>query len=125
MMRPVGNHVHAAILRAIAAEAGADGRDREKPIMVVESITATDWASATFVGARHDIEVRLDGEPTAVAAAVDRLVSGLPEREIPISGHIVAEIAATPIQPLNVNTPEQKVNIGSASMMVNVLTIID
>jgi hypothetical protein len=120
MMRPVGNHVHAAILRAIAAEADVDSDDREKPIMVIGEIRTTDWASATFVGARHEIDVRLDGEPGAIAAAVDRLTSRLPERDIPISGHIVAEIAVTPV-----NTSKQKVNIGVCRLIVNVLTITD
>jgi hypothetical protein len=120
MMRPVGNHVHAAILRAIVDEAGTDGADREKPILVIEEIRSTDWASATFVGARHEMEIRLDGEAGAVAATISRLVSGLPERDIPICGHIVAEIAATPV-----NTTKQKVNISQARVLVNVLTIVD
>jgi hypothetical protein len=120
MMRPVGNHVHAAILRAIAAEAGTDSDDREKPILIIEEIRMTDWASATFVGARHEIDVRLDGEPGAIALALERLTSRLPERDIPISGHIVAEIAATPV-----NTSKQKVNLRTCCLTVNVLTITD
>jgi hypothetical protein len=125
MMRPVGNHVHAAILRAIVAEAGTDESDREKPILVIEEIRSNDWASATFVGACHEIDIRFDGKAAAVAAAVDRLVSGLPERDIPICGHIVAEIAATPTHAQTVNTTEQKVNLSQARLTVNVLTILD
>lgn len=121
MMRPVGNHIQAAILRAIAAEAGADSADREKPIMIVEEIRSMEWASATFVGARHEIDLRIEGDPAAVAMAVSRLVTGLPERDIPVTGHIVAEIAATP----SVNTTKQNVNLGRPELTVNVLTIID
>jgi hypothetical protein len=120
MMRPFSNHVHAALLRAIASEAGLDARDREKPILIVEEIRSVDWASATFIGARHEIDLRLEGTAAAVAAAAERLVEALPEADIPICGHIVAEIAATPV-----NTTEQKVNIPSERLRVNVLTIID
>lgn len=120
MNRPIRNHVQAAILRAIAAEAGADSSDREKPILIVEDVRSTDWASATFVGARHQIDIRLDGAPEAAAIMADRLTSRLPERDIPICGHIVAEIAATLVR-----IDKQNVNMKSYRLSVNVLTIID
>lgn len=125
MMRPVRTHVQAAILRAIAAEAGLDGTDRQKPILVIEDLVSTDWASATFVGAQHVITVRVAGEAGAVAAAIDRMVAGLPERDMPICGHIVAEIAATPLTITAVETAEQKVKIGEGRVRVNVLTLVD
>jgi glutamate racemase len=120
MMRPFANHVHAALLRAIASEVRLDAHDREKPILVVEEIRSVDWASATFIGTRHEFDLRFEGAATAVAAAADRLVEALPEADIPISGHIVAEIAVAPG-----NTTEQKVNISAARLTVNVLTIVD
>jgi hypothetical protein len=120
MMRPFGNHVHVALLRAIAFEAGLDGGDREKPILIVEEIRSVDWASATFIGARHEIDLRFEGPAAAVAAAADRLVEALPDADIPICGHIVAEIAAAPV-----NTAKQKVNISAGRLRVNVLTIVD
>jgi regulator of RNase E activity RraA len=119
-MRPVGNHVHAAILRAVAAQAGLDPVDREKPIMVVEEVRSTDWASATFVGARHEFALRLCGSAGAVADAVARLVAGLAECDIPISGQIVADIGLT----LG-NEDKRNVNMVEVSLSVNALTIVD
>jgi hypothetical protein len=120
MMRPFSNHVQAALLRAIASEAGLDADDREKPILVVEEIRSVDWASATFVGARHEIDLRFEGTTAAVTAAADRLALALPDADIPICGHIVAEIAVAPV-----NTTKQKVNISAGQLTVNVLTIVD
>jgi hypothetical protein len=119
-MRPFTNHIHAAILRVIAKEAGLDPADRKKPIMIVEEIRSTDWASATFVGARHTFDLRFEGADAAIADVTDRLIAVLPEVEIPISGHIVAEIAATPV-----NTNKQNVNLAPVRLLVNVLTIVD
>jgi len=50
-----------------------------------------DWASVTFTGARHRLQVTLDGEG-AVGAAADFL-DKLPDLDLPIPGHIVADIA--------------------------------
>lgn len=119
-MRPVGNHVHAAILRAIVAEAGLDGMDRKKPILVVEQVSSVDWASATFIGARHDFEIRISGNLEAVEDAARRLVTGLPDRDIPIAGQIVAEIGAT-----LVNEDKRNVNMSVITLIVNALTIVD
>jgi len=57
----------------------------------VESIEQTDWASVTFTGARHHLRVTLDGEG-AVGVAADFL-DKLPDLELPLPGHIVADIA--------------------------------
>lgn len=119
-MRPVANHIHAALLRAIAAEAGLDLLDRKKPFLIVEAIQSTDWASATFVGAQHCIAVRIEGEDVAVAEAVDRLVAGIADRDIPLLGQIVAEICVTPV-----SLDQRKVNVVSHALTVNVLTIED
>lgn len=57
----------------------------------VETIDQTDWASVTFTGARHRLRVTLDGDG-AVGAAADFLEK-LPDIDLPIPGHIVADIA--------------------------------
>lgn len=119
-MRPIGNHVHAAILRAIVAEAGLDLGDREKPMLVVEQINSVDWASATFIGARHDLELRISGDPQAVEDAKCRLIAGLPDREIPIKGQIVAEIGVDLVA-----EDKRNLNMTTITLMVNALTIID
>lgn len=119
-MRPVGNHLQAAILRAITAVIGANPADRKKPILIVETMQSTDWASATFIGALHCIELRIEGEADAVAEATQRLAIGIEDCDIPIAGHIVAEIKMETRQ-----TPDITGNIIAQSLTVNALTIAD
>jgi hypothetical protein len=119
MMRPSGNHVAAALLRAISACGGVSTVDRQKPTMIVEEIVSTDWASATFVGATHAFSLRFEGDGVWVAETF-RALEGLPEREIAIPGHIVAELVATPGP-----TQHMDDNMIAKNLTVNVLTIID
>lgn len=118
-MRPAGNHVTAALLRAVATCGGLSASDRQKPIMVVENIVSTDWASATFVGATHVLDLRFEGRASDIADAFGAFES-LAEREIAIPGIIVAELVATP-------GPTQSMadNMIAKTLTVNVLTIID
>ena len=46
----------------------------------------TRWASATFVGARHRLTVSGNGDGFA------RWVAGLAEAELPLRGHLVADV---------------------------------
>jgi len=48
------------------------------------------WASATFAGARHAITLGADACP-----ALDRWLATLPEAELPLRGHLVADLAVT------------------------------
>lgn len=118
-MRPAGNHITAALLRAIAACGALSIADRQKPIMIVEDAVSTDWASATFVGATHVLVLRFEGSHTAVGDAF-RAFEALAEAEITIPGHIVAELAASP-------GPTQTMadNMVAKILTVNALTIID
>jgi hypothetical protein len=118
-MRPAGHHVAAALLRAIAAAAGVSATDRQKPIMIVEEIVSTDWASATFVGATHALSLRFEGSAEGIAAVFGAL-EGLAECEIAIPGHIVAELVALPGPTQNM--PDSMV---AKCLTVNALTIID
>lgn len=118
-MRPSGNHVAAALLRAISACAGLQAADRQKPMMIVEDAASTDWASATFVGATHVFTLRFEGDSDWIAQAF-RAFEGLPEREIAIPGHIVAELVASPGP-----TQHMDDNMIAKNLTVNVLTIID
>ncbi len=120
MMRVTGNHAEAAILRAIIAEATGALHDRENPVMIVESIASADWASATFVGSTHEITIRLKGTAVAIMACVARMVDKLPERDIPIAGRIVADIAIDAGEQVNMAD-----NIVAITLTVNALTIID
>lgn len=92
---PIG-HVATRLLREIEALVRIGNEDRQKPTMIVEEIRSTDWASLTFVGQRHELDLRLDGDGDAVAAALARLVDDLAERDIPISGYFIADIRIIP-----------------------------
>jgi hypothetical protein len=118
-MRSAATHVAAALLRAVVTCAGLTAEGRKKPIMIVEEMVSTDWASATFVGATHCLALRFEGEAADIARAFDAL-KGLAEREIPIPGHIVAELTALP-------GPAQHMddNMIAKALTVNVLTIVD
>jgi hypothetical protein len=123
-MRNAANHVHAAVLRAVAAITGIDPLDREKPAiipaMIVESITSQDWASLTFVGATHAIALRLEGDAEAIARMTLCLAARLPGHDIPLAGQIVADIAVM-CSPVS----NRVGNIVTQSLTVNLLTIQD
>ena len=55
------------------------------------AVEQVDWASVTFTGARHKLRLTLDGDG-AVGSAADFLEK-LPDLDLPIRGHIVADIA--------------------------------
>ena len=50
------------------------------------------WHSATFVGARHEVDLRLDGPDAADRAG--RMAERLKEAEFSLPGHIVADLTA-------------------------------
>lgn len=69
-------------LIAMARNMGIDAR--------VTAADWTRWASATFVGARHRLTLN-----AAPSATLDAWVTGLPEREFDLTGHLVADLAVT------------------------------
>jgi hypothetical protein len=92
---PIG-HVATSILREISAMSRIGHTDRQKPILVIEALRAFDWASVTFVGQRHEMDLRLDGDADVVAAAMVRLCDDLAAAEITMAGHFIAEIRIIP-----------------------------
>ena len=52
----------------------------------------TNWASATFTGMRHKVEMQFPGMKAIEAGRT--LASILPEHEFTLRGHIVADISA-------------------------------
>ena len=60
-------------------------------IPAVGHIVSCPWASITFSGERHRVELTFGG-PDAGAAA-DTFLDGLSEREFPLRGHILIDIA--------------------------------
>lgn len=86
----------AARLREAVLRLAGDGceisRHHEKP-----------WASITFEGARHTIELRFAG--LAGIAAGENLIAALPDHEFAIPGQIVADVAITALDHVMVPAP--------------------
>ena len=53
----------------------------------------TRWASATFTGARHELTLEADE-----SGALDGWLTELPETELPIRGHLVADIVVASVR---------------------------
>ncbi len=119
MMRNTG-HIEGALLRAVAASAKIEDHAGEKPMMIVEAVHSVDWASATFIGARLAIDLRFEGSAAAVTAAVARLGDSLPDCDIPITGHIIADIAVE--QGASQDMPD---NMIAKTLTVNALIVVD
>lgn len=51
------------------------------------------WASVTFEGSRHTIELRFDG--VAATEAGERFIAALPDHEFAILGQLVADATVT------------------------------
>ncbi len=98
------------VLRALIARAAVP-RDR----ILLTQVQSTDWQSLTFVGERHEFDLRITA-PDA-AAAIGRLCSGLEDAEFTIAGHTVADIAM-------VGEPRSSQE-GSFSVRIEALTIAE
>lgn len=80
---------HGRLMTALLALAGPDAR--------IEDAGFRPWCSATFLGAQHRITMRVTGAEARSRA--DRLAAALPETELAIPGHIVADAAIDAIRP--------------------------
>lgn len=76
------------LMRAIAG-------DLAVPVLFGE-IASTPWASGTFSGSRHRLEMRINGLKADELAR--RFADGLEERDFPLSGHILADIDLVEIE---------------------------
>lgn len=88
-MRPHCDRAQAAILRSVAALAMPFGAR-----VVIEELRMRDWASLTLTGARHELDIRLDGPAAAAALAV--VAARLPHETITIAGQLLAELLVEP-----------------------------
>lgn len=59
--------------------------------VAVERSVSRAWASATFSGARHEFQLRIEGEDAN--AATDAFLCCLADAEFALRGHILADIA--------------------------------
>lgn len=96
-MQRIGQHPATAILRSINELVRIGLSDREIPIVVVEEIRTTEWASITFTGLRHEFDLRLEGDQDRVGAALAHLTDRLGEIDVPMAGHFLAEIAVATV----------------------------
>jgi hypothetical protein len=89
-MSPPLNDATTALLRALAPHfAGLE--------LIVEEIKSRSWASATFVGAHHELGLRLQGD--GAEAAAGQFAARLDVRQLKLRGHILADIALLASEP--------------------------
>ena len=100
----------AGLLRSFLSRAGVE-RDR----ILLTEFRSTDWQSLTFIGERHEMELRVPG-PDA-EPIVGRLTDGLANAEFTIPGQIVADIA--------LERPPTANQDGSITLHVEALTIVE
>lgn len=77
--------------------------------LTIATIRSTRWASATFAGARHRLEVTVAG-----AGACDWL-AGLAEADLPMPGQLVADVVLV----------EQHRASGKSRAVLEILTVED
>lgn len=71
-----------------------DPDDRKTPTLVIEALDSVSWASATFLGQRHRLELRLDGGDGGVAESMaERLARRLLDIELGTVGHVLVDIS--------------------------------
>jgi len=92
-----------ALVRALEANARRAGC----PVRMSAS-DWTRWASATFTGARHELTLEADE-----SGALDNWLTELPEVELPIRGHLVADIIVSSVRRGN----------GTATIRLEALTV--
>jgi hypothetical protein len=91
----------AQLLRVLRTRVGPDpwiatpGASDGPPALVLESFEAEPWASLTFSGMRHSVELRLDGATGAVDTVHDDLALWALEPECGLAGHFLAELQIT------------------------------
>lgn len=91
-MRTLIDDGHALVLRTIRQlVANAAGTPAREPALIIEEIATVDWASLTFVGRLHRLELRIEGSCEAVEAACAALEAALPEAELTAGGHVLAQ----------------------------------
>jgi hypothetical protein len=98
----------AGLLRALVARTGID-RDR----ILLSDYRSVDWQSLTFVGERHEIELRIPGPDAALIVSL--LTDGLVDAEFSVPGQIVADIG---LQSAPSHNPD-----GSITLNVEALTV--
>jgi hypothetical protein len=110
MMKLAISPAAAGLLRAIIARSGIN-RDR----ILLTDFRSIDWQSLTFIGERHEMELRVPA-PDADKVA-DLLTAGLADAGFSITGQIVADIG--------LERPPVHNGDGSVSLYIEALTITE
>ena len=110
MMRMTMSPAASGLLRELVRRAGCS-RDR----ILLTELRSVEWQSLTFVGERHQLELRIAGNDAATLAG--RITKGLAEAEFAIAHHIVADIACS-LEP-------ELASDGSITLCIEALTIED
>lgn len=110
MMKLAMSAAAAGLLRALLGRAGVE-RDR----ILLTECRSVDWASLTFNGERHRIDLRIPAPDADQVAG--RLLTGLEEADLAIPGHIVADIAC--------EGGVRRHPDGSLSLRIEALTVAD
>lgn len=100
----------AGLLRALIGRAGID-RDR----ILLTEFRSTDWQSLTFIGERHEMELRVPGPDAGLLAS--KLTEGLADAEFLVPGQIVADIS--------LRRPPSQDRDGSITLHIEALTIAE
>lgn len=110
MMKLALSPAAAGLLRAMLARAGVN-RDR----ILLTEFRSVDWQSLTFIGERHEMELRIPAPNADLILA--RVTEGLNEAEFAIPGQIVADIALE-------HPPTHHID-GAISLFIEALTIAE
>ncbi len=110
MMKLALSPAAAGLLRALVARVGVD-RDR----ILLTEFRSTDWQSLTFIGERHEMELRITG-PDAERLA-KQMTADLADAEFAIPGQIVADVG--------LERPPARNPDGSISLFLEALTIVE
>ncbi len=81
-MRSLSHDATSALLRAVRGSFAIP--------VTVEEVRSRAWASATFVGARHELRLRLEGEHAGPEASA--FAAAAHAAEFALNGHIVADL---------------------------------
>lgn len=110
MMRMAMSAAASGLLRELVRRAGCE-RDR----ILLTELRSVEWQSLTFVGERHQLELRIAGGDAPALAA--RIVNKLSDAEFAIPGHLVADIGCS--------REPQLAGDGSITLGIEALTIED
>lgn len=110
MMKLALSPAAAGLLRALISRTGID-RHR----ILLTNYRSVDWQSLTFIGERHEMELRIPG-PDAEAIRL-RMTEGLADAEFAIPGQILADIG--------LERPPTCNRDGSITLHIEALTIAE